>query len=66
MQLDVRFKDEEGNVTFEGKLTKREVGYLLQYGINGLMAQGVLFNAEREAEGDDDNRFETDKDLLND
>lgn len=66
MMLEVRFKDEDGNVTFDGSLTKREVGYLLQYGINGLMAQGVMFNLEREAEDEEANRFETPENLLND
>lgn len=46
MLLDVKAKDEDGNILFEGKLNRSEVGFLLQYSINDLMGAGVQFNLQ--------------------
>jgi hypothetical protein len=52
MEIDVTVKDEEQAVLFQGKLNRNEVGFLLQYAINDLIAAGVQFHLD--AEGDDD------------
>lgn len=46
MMIDVKTKDDEGNILFEGTLNSREVGFLLQYSINDLMAAGVQFHLQ--------------------
>lgn len=53
MKLDVKAKDDEGNIVFEGKLDKGEVSFLIQYAINDLMAAGVQFHMEQDEDGDD-------------
>lgn len=61
MQIDVKAKDEEGNIIFEGKLNKREVGFLIQYAVNDLVAAGVQFHLDQpdeEPEDDPQMRFE--------
>ena len=43
-------------MTTAGFLNKREISFLVQYAINQLMAQGVLFHIKEQqlAEGDDE------------
>jgi hypothetical protein len=48
MLIDVKAKDEDNNILFEGKLNRNEVGFLLQYAINDLVAAGVQFNLDAE------------------
>lgn len=52
MKIEVKAEDDEGNLVFEGKLNKKEVSYLLQFGINGLMAMGATFGFEKEDTGE--------------
>lgn len=54
MQVDVKAKNEEGDILFEGKINKKELSFLLQYSINDLMAAGVMFNLD-EPDDDEDN-----------
>jgi hypothetical protein len=42
MQIEVTSKDEDGNVVFNGKLNKKEVEFVLNVGVNFLMANGAL------------------------
>ena len=42
MKIEVTTKDEEGNVAFSGTLNKQEVSFVLNIGINYLMANGAL------------------------
>lgn len=42
MQIKVTTKDEEGNVAFTGELSRTEVSFVLNVGINYLMANGAL------------------------
>lgn len=53
MLLNVKAKDEEGNILIDGKLNKKEVAYLIQFSINMLLADGVRFNLEEPSEDDD-------------
>lgn len=53
MHIEVKTKDEEGNIIFEGQLNRNEVGFLLQYAINDLLVSGVEFNLQED--DDDDN-----------
>jgi hypothetical protein len=66
MKIDVKFRDEEGNVVLEGHLNRMETAYLLQYAINNLMAEGVMFNLDQEqAEEDETVRFNFPEEKLN-
>lgn len=42
MIIEVETKDEDGNVAFKGKLNSQEVSFVLNVGINYLMANGAL------------------------
>ena len=42
MEINHSFKTEEGYVTFSGKLSQEEADYVIQTGLNFLMAQGAL------------------------
>ena len=42
MIIEVTTKDEEGNVAFNGKLNSTEVSFVLNVGINYLMANGAM------------------------
>jgi hypothetical protein len=53
MHLEVKAKDEEGNLLFEGKLNRGEVNFLIAYAVQGLMADGVRFNLEPQDEDED-------------
>jgi hypothetical protein len=71
MKIDVKFRDEDGNVTLEGYLNRNEVSFLLQFAINELMAEGVRFNIandldeDEEPDDDDEARLEFPKEELN-
>jgi hypothetical protein len=40
--IEVETKDQEGNIAFHGKLNSNEVSFVLNVGINYLMANGAL------------------------
>jgi len=40
--IEVKTKDEDGNIAFDGKLNSTEVSFVLNVGINYLMANGAL------------------------
>lgn len=42
MIIEVQTKDEEGNIAFQGKLNSVEASFVLNVGINYLMARGAL------------------------
>ena len=42
MIIEVKTKDEDGNIAFDGKLNSTEVSFVLNVGINYLMANGAL------------------------
>lgn len=47
MKLKVDFKDENGVTHVKGELTQGEVGFLIQYAVNNLLANGVRFELDR-------------------
>lgn len=47
MNLDVKFRDENGDIIVEGKLHNNELSYLVTFAVNNLMAAGVIFNNEQ-------------------
>lgn len=51
IKIEVRERNEEtGEIEFAGWLNKLEINFLLQYAINNLMAQGVIFDLKTEQE----------------
>ena len=42
MEIVVKTEDENGNVVFEGTLKKNEVDFVLNVGVNYLLAQGAM------------------------
>lgn len=52
MKIDVKSKDKEGTVLFEGSLNKIEVGFLLNFAINNLMAMGCIFDMDKPDNGE--------------
>lgn len=42
MEIEIRTEDEDGNVHFEGTLKQNEVNFVLNVGINYLMAKGAF------------------------
>jgi hypothetical protein len=42
MIIEVTTKDENGNVSFQGKLNSTEVSFVLNVGLNYLMAKGAM------------------------
>jgi hypothetical protein len=42
MQIQVKTKDADGNIVFDGTLSKMEAELILNVGINYLMANGVM------------------------
>lgn len=53
MNLEVKARDENGDMLFEGKLNRAEINFLIAYAVNGLMADGVRFNLEPQEEDED-------------
>lgn len=53
MHIDVKAKEEDGTIVFEGRLNGKEVGFLLSYAINDLLVAGVEFNMQEPEEDDD-------------
>ena len=52
MQIQLKTKDADGNIVFDGTLNKMEAELILNVGINYLMANGVmpLFTGKSEEE----------------
>ena len=46
MKLRVVTRDEDGNVLVDGYINKRELSFLINYGVNDLMQAGVQFNLD--------------------
>jgi len=42
MKINVQTEDAEGNITFDGTLNKQEVSFVLNVGLNFLMANGAM------------------------
>lgn len=57
MKIQIKAQDDEGNTVLEGKLNQKELDYLIQFGINGLMAMGAQFMLSEEDEGESRIRF---------
>lgn len=57
MKIDVKFRDEDGGIQLEGHLNRAEVGFLLQYSINNLMALGAEFMIDKEETKEDEVRI---------
>jgi hypothetical protein len=53
VHIDVKAKNEDGSVVFEGSLNKNEVGFLLMYAIKDLLDAGVAFHLQDD-EGDEE------------
>ena len=41
MELNVETKNSDGSISFKGTLNKKEIDFVLNVGINFLLAQGV-------------------------
>jgi hypothetical protein len=50
MQIEAKFKDEEGNIVVEGRFSPPEISFLLQFAVNHLMSAGVAFLTNEEKE----------------
>jgi len=53
MRLDLKVKNEDGSINFEGSLNRTEITYLIQYAVNSLMVQGALFDLTKEVSEDE-------------
>lgn len=51
MIFNIKAKDENGNVKFEGNMNAREASFLLQYAVNDLIMAGVQFHLDEPDEG---------------
>lgn len=58
MKLAVKFKDKDGNVHLEGVLNQNELSFLVQYAVNNLMANGVVFQLKKPTENETDENIE--------
>lgn len=68
IEIDVRAKEEDGSIIFEGKLNKQETSFLLGYSINELLSAGVQFylqQAPQNEDGDDVVRIKYPESKLN-
>jgi hypothetical protein len=54
MEIKVKAKNPDDSLIFEGALNREEVGFLLQYAINSLLAQGVQFDLQEDPSEKDD------------
>lgn len=54
MQIDIKTKDSDGNLLFEGQLNRNEVTFLIGYAIQDLLHAGVMFNMTPQDNGDDE------------
>jgi cytoplasmic iron level regulating protein YaaA (DUF328/UPF0246 family) len=57
MRIDCKFKDEDGNIQVEGHFNKAEISFLLQYAVNNLLAEGVMFNIQQEEQDENEVRI---------
>ena len=55
IEIDVKAKEEDGTIIFEGKLNRAEAGFLLGYSINDLLGAGVQFYLDQAAQDEDGN-----------
>ena len=53
MRLEVKEKNEEGELETVGTLNPKEVSFLVQYAINELMAKGCIFEINKHTETDE-------------
>jgi len=54
MKIEVRTRNpESGEIIFEGSLNAREISFLLQYGIQDLLAAGYTFMLQEPDEPED-------------
>lgn len=68
MHIDVKAKEEDGTIVFEGRLNGKEVGFLLSYAINDLLVAGVEFNMQEpneDEEGEENMRINVPQEFLN-
>lgn len=52
MKIDVKARNEEGEILFDGAFNKKEVGFLLHYAVTDLLMAGVQFNLQEPIEED--------------
>lgn len=52
IEIEVKAKEEDGTIIFEGKLNRAEAGFLLGYSINDLLGAGVQFYLDQAAQDD--------------
>ena len=55
IEIDVKAKEADGTIIFEGKLNRAEAGFLLGYSINDLLGAGVQFYLDQAAQDEDGN-----------
>ena len=55
IEIDVKAREEDGTIIFEGKLNKQETSFLLGYSINDLLSAGVQFYLDQAAQDSDGN-----------
>lgn len=55
IEIEVKAKESDGTIIFEGKLNKSETSFLLGMAINDLLGAGVQFYLDQAAQDDDGN-----------
>ncbi len=55
IQIEVKAKESDGTIIFEGKLNQKESSFLLGYAINDLLGAGVQFYLDQAAQDEDGN-----------
>ena len=53
IEIEVKAREEDGTIIFEGKLNKQEAGFLLGYSINDLLSAGVQFYLQQPPQNED-------------
>ena len=57
MMFQIKAKDEDGNVKFEGEMNAKEASFLIQYAVNDLIMAGVQFHLEEPDTGESRIKF---------
>ncbi len=47
MKLNVRVKDDEGNLVVDGSLNRQEMSFLINYALADLLNAGVMFHLDK-------------------
>ena len=58
MKIKLKFKEGQTGGATEGFLTETEISFLVQYAVNSLMGNGVLFNLQQEVKSEEEVRIQ--------